>query len=406
MTATSTTPSATSTPDLLDPAALAAALAVPDLSGPATAAGAAHALSLLVPLATGALATAWGVPVRTVRTHPLVPVEDNYDRLGYAPDAVTRDARYTRYASETCVLRSHTSAGVPYALRHLAAEADAAPDDVLLALPGLVHRRDAIDRLHTGTPHQMDLWRVRRTEPPLVVPDLLDMVGRLVETLLPGRAWRTTPAVHPYTTEGVQVDVREDGTWVEVAECGLAAQPVLERAGLVGWTGLALGMGLDRMLMLRKGLPDIRLLRSTDPRVAGQLHDLSPYRPVSSQPPVRRDLSIALRPPVDVESLGDRVREALGPEASSVELVDLRSQTAYEDLPSAARDRIGLRPGQVNALVRLVLRPLDRTLTDADANDLRDRVYAALHEGSAGQWVAEPSRRHGAGGSRRRDSNP
>jgi phenylalanyl-tRNA synthetase beta subunit len=57
-------------------------------------------------------------------------------------------------------------------------------------------------------------------------------------------------------------------------------------------------MGLDRALMLRKGIDDIRLLRSTEPRIAAQLFDLSPWRPVSCQPPVRRDLSIV----VDVRS--------------------------------------------------------------------------------------------------------
>lgn len=57
------------------------------------------------------------------------------------------------------------------------------------------------------------------------------------------------------------------------------------------------------------------------------------------------------------------------------------SRTASAELPPAARDRLGIEPGQENLLVRLVLRPLDRTLTDAEANDLRDRVYRAIHQG-------------------------
>ncbi len=312
-------------------------------------------------------------------------MDDNYDRLGYEPAAVTRDARYTRYVSESCLLRSHTSAGIPYALRTLAAEVDA-PDDVLLALPGVVYRRDSIDRLHSGTPHQLDLWRVSRSRR-LDEHYLEDMITRLVRVLLPGRQWRTTPAVHPYTTHGRQVDVLVDGEWIEIAECGLAASHVLRGAGLRGWTGLALGLGVDRVLMLRKGLPDIRLIRSTDPRVSSQLRDLAPYQPVSNRPAVRRDLSIALQPPVEEELLGDRVRDALGADAAAVETVELLAQTPYEAVPPVARDRIGLGPAQVNALVRIVLRPVDRTLTDAEANALRDRVYAALHEGAVAQWA-------------------
>lgn len=54
------------------------------------------------------------------RCGALVAVEDNYDRLGYRHDEVTRDARYTRYLSDTVMLRSPTSAGVPPILRTLA----------------------------------------------------------------------------------------------------------------------------------------------------------------------------------------------------------------------------------------------------------------------------------------------
>jgi phenylalanyl-tRNA synthetase alpha chain len=48
---------------------------------------------------------------------------------------------------------------------------------------------------------------------------------------------------------------------------------------------------------------------------------------------------------------------------------------------------MGMRAGQKNVLVRLVIRDLSRTLTAAEANDLRDRVYAGLHEGAAYEWA-------------------
>ena len=44
-----------------------------------------------------------------------------------------------------------------------------------------------------------------------------------------------------------------------------------------------------------------------------------------------------------------------------------------------------------HAGVRLVLRPLDRTLTDGEANVLRDKVYVALHEGGVDEWAAAAS---------------
>jgi phenylalanyl-tRNA synthetase alpha chain len=272
---------------------------------------------------------------------------------------------------------------IPPALRALGAV-----DDVLLACPGLVYRRDAIDRLHTGTPHQLDLWRVvdgARRGGPMVVDDLSEMIAVVVAAALPGAdGVRTMPAVHPYTSDGLQIDVSWRGEWVEIGECGLAALPVLRGGGLPdSASGLAMGLGLDRLVMLRKGIPDIRLLRSSDPRVVAQLGSLDgAWRPVSSHPPVRRDVSVAVGPDVDDESLGDRVRSVLGADADAVESVEVLTSTAGSALPAAAVERLGLLPGQRNLLVRIVLRHVDRTLTDAEANVLRDRIHAAIHEGT------------------------
>jgi phenylalanyl-tRNA synthetase alpha chain len=364
----------------LTPGQLARDLAVRDLTDPTQAV---HAIQLLVEAAVASLAAAWNCQVRWHRGPRVVPVADNYDRLRIPPDAVTRDVRYTRYLDQHRMLRSHATAMIPAALHALATDPT---DDALLVCPGVVYRRDAIDRLHSPTPHQLDLWRISRR--PLGHHDLEQMARLLVERLTPGRRWRWEARLHPYTLEGRQVDVGWDDTWVEVAECGLAHPKVLERAGLAGWSGLALGMGLDRLLMLRKGIPDIRLLRSTDPRIAGQLTDLAPWRPVSSMPPVRRDLSVAVEAYDTAEDLGDRIREALGPDVDAVEEVAVLAETGYEQLPAQAVARLGIRQGQKNLLVRVVLRHLERTLTDAEANQLRDRIYAALHQGSAHQWAA------------------
>ena len=227
------------------------------------------------------------------------------------------------------------------------------------------------------------MWRI--SSRPLGTGNLEQMIGLLLAALVPGLPVRTARRRHPYTEAGRQLDVWTGSDWVEIGECGLAHSGVLGRAGLAGCTGLALGLGLDRLLMLRKGIPDIRLLRSADPRVASQMQDLAPYRLISSHPPVRRDLSVAVGSGEDDETLGDRVREALGPDADAAEDVRVLSSAGPADLPPAAIARLGLQPGQRNLLIRVVLRRLDRSLTDEEANVLRDRIYTAIHEGSGSQ---------------------
>ena len=366
----------------LRPEQLRLDLALRDLSDPAEGR---HAIQILVDRAVAALSRAWGCEVRWCRGARVVPVADNYDRLGYAAGAITRDARYTRYVDAGHMLRSHSSAMIPPALRRLAGEPGA---DVLLVCPGIVYRRDAIDWQHTGTPHQLDLWRITRRA--MRGADLEQMIAVLLEALAPGLPHRQQPRTHPYTRHGRQADVHQDGRWVEVWECGLAHPRVLAAAGLPGWGGLALGMGLDRLLMLAKRIPDIRLLRSGDPRVAGQMLDLAPYRRVSSMPAITRDLSIAVADDDDAETLGDRVRDALGAEARCVEEVRVVSATAYRQLPASAIGRLGARPGQKNILLRVVLRDLDTTLTGEAANALRDRIYRALHRGTGYQLAERP----------------
>ncbi len=318
----------------LSPAQLQAALGVRDLCDPGEGP---HAIQIVIDRAVAALSRAWSCEVRWCRGPSVVLVADNYDRLGYPADAITREARYTRYVSDRRMLRSHSSAMIPPALRRLARERRPARD-VLLVCPGMAYRRDAIDWQHSGTPHQLDLWRITRQA--MTGADLDEMIACLLEALVPDLPSRQEPRTHPYTTRGRQVDVRHDGRWVEIGECGLAAPGVLAAAGLGGHSGLALGMGLDRVLMLIKGIPDIRLLRSADPRIASQMADLG-----------------------------------------------VLSATACERLPEAAARRLGARPGQTNLLVRVVLRDLERTLTNEAANSLRDRIYLAVHQGTRYQWA-------------------
>ncbi|MGH3197474.1 MAG: hypothetical protein ACRDNT_16410 [Streptosporangiaceae bacterium] len=166
-------------------------------------------------------------------------------------------------------------------------------------------------------------------------------------------------------------------------------------------------MGLDRMLMLIKGIPDIRLLRSADPRIADQMADLARCQRVPSMPPITCDLSVAVAHDEDEETLGDRVRDALGSDAlgsdalgsdaQCVEEVRALSATDCDRLPVSAARRLGAKLGQAgpsgakrgqkNLLVRVVLRDLEKTLTNEAANALRDRIHLAIHQGTEYQWA-------------------
>jgi phenylalanyl-tRNA synthetase alpha chain len=198
--------------------------------------------------------------------------------------------------------------------------------------------------------------------------------------MLPGCEWRTVPSPHPYTEDGVQIDVKWQGQWVEVGECGRIASAILQNAHLTTHSGLAMGLGLDRLLMIRKNIPDIRLLRHSDSRVQEQMQDLSAYQPVSMMPATVRDLSLVVSEQEDIDTLGDKIRQQYNNYAV-IESLAVVNETPYRELPESARLRLGLEPDQKNLLLRLVIRAMDRTLTSQEANDVRNGVYRLLHQG-------------------------
>src|SRR5690606_29352197 len=120
----------------------------------------------------------------------------------------------TRYVRTDLLLRTQTSAMIPGALRMIV---PAHYDDVLLVCPGLTYRRDAIDRLHVGEPHQLDLWRIARRS--LGRSDLEEMMGLAADAMLPNARLTLSPASHPYTVDGLEVHAQIGDRSVEILEC-------------------------------------------------------------------------------------------------------------------------------------------------------------------------------------------
>jgi phenylalanyl-tRNA synthetase alpha chain len=356
-------------------AQLSTTLAKRDLSNPEEGI---HAVNIVVDQIDQALRKAWSISPEVHRRLPIVTVAENYDRLYYPGDAPARSERYARYLGHNLMLRTQMTSSIPELLSQIRGE----EVDRVLLCPGIVYRRDCVDRSHVGEPHQLDIWRITDGTR-LNDGDLRDMIACIVEALLPGRHWRIQATDHHYTTDGLEVEVEIDGRWLEILECGLIHPRLLVDAGLEPdlWSGLAMGIGLDRMVMLIKGLDDIRLLRSTNTQVARQMDNLNPWQPVSKYQATTRDLSIAIHSGTELEEIGDRLRLALGDEAELIEDVSLLSRHPASALPQKVRERLGLRLDQENLLLRIILRSIDGEIGREAGNQIYDRVYTALHEG-------------------------
>lgn len=330
-----------------------------------------HCMQLIMNEVIDALKEYWNCPATIYRENPIVTVEDNYDKLKIDKESVLRSEVYTRYVDDNHVLRTMASVMVPRGLQSI-------KDDIkpsrLLACVGLVYRRDQIDRIHSGVHHQMDLWYT--SENPVSEQDMQDMINIIVKVVTgkENSEYTTIPKIHPYTIDGREIDIIVDGKPLEILECGITSPKILEENGCKGKYGLALGLGLERILMVRKGIKDIRLLRSTNEKVLSQMNDLEPYKEVSSMPPVIRDISVVVDKNLDVELLGDMVKDS-GVDTHIIEEVKILSETQYEELPDIAKERLGIEEHEKNILVRITLRSLERTLTNEECNTYRDIIY-------------------------------
>ena len=140
----------------------------------------------------------------------------------------------------------------PFLVRRVGAPASPAG-----AGPG---RTQAQGGIHLGNPGQITI----RVQAAGVKGDMLTVVKGVASTAAPDWQLRIVDSPHPYTKGGMEVNAVKDDRDIEILECGLIQDEILARAGLDPAThsGWALGMGLDRLLMTLKGLPDIRYLRS------------------------------------------------------------------------------------------------------------------------------------------------
>ncbi len=339
-----------------------------------------HAIGIITDEIIKSLQSKYTIQPSIIKDSPIVDSKNNYDNLYYPQDTITKSSRYTRWINDTTLLRTQMTSSIPPALKSV-------NKDTLLICPGIVYRRDVVDKTHVGEPHQMDIWRITNDKV-YNREDLLDLVQCVIDVVLPGVKWRYNETSHYYTKDGIEVEVYVNDTWLEILECGLALPKLLDDSGLDSnvWSGLAMGIGLDRSVMLRKGINDIRILRSQNPRIQKQMSDLSPYVEVSTQPSIIRDMSIAVDNDIDIEQIGDRIRTLI--ESNIIEEINIKGEWLYSDLPIHVSKRLGMNENMKNVLLSVVIRPLDITMTSEEANGIYDYLYKNLHMGDVGYYRA------------------
>ena len=201
----------------------------------------------------------------------------NLTALNIPQDHPARDMQDTFYLSPDYLLISQTSAAQIHVMENK-------KPPLKILSPGKVFRSDD-DATHSPMFTQMEGLVVDKG---ITLCDLKGMLDLLVKKIFgEGTTTRLRPSYFPFTEPSVEVDVScfecggkgcrlcKGTGWIEVLGAGIVNKKVLENCGIDSeeYSGLAFGVGIERLAMLKYGINNIKLLYESDLRVLEQLDD-------------------------------------------------------------------------------------------------------------------------------------
>ena len=198
------------------------------------------------------------------KDHPAREMQDTFWLK--EPKSVQPTTNNRRLTTSRRLLRTHTS---PVQIRYMEEKLKAGiKPPYRIIVPGKVFRNEATDATHEAQFFQCEGLYV----------DKVVSLAQLKWTLLyffkkylgQDAAIRLRPSFFPFTEPSVEVDVKYGNKWLEMAGAGLVHPNVFKSIGLEGYTGFAFGSTIDRLIMVKYGVPDIRQLYSGDLRLVNQ----------------------------------------------------------------------------------------------------------------------------------------
>ena len=212
----------------------------------------------------------------TVEEGPEVELDYyNFEALNIPKNHPARSEQDTFYINDNLVLRTQTS---PVQIRVM--ENQAPP--IKMIAPGKVYRSDAVDATHSPIFYQMEGLVIDKG---VTFADLKGTLELFAKKMFGDKVkTKFRPHHFPFTEPSAEMDatcvvcegkgcrVCKGSGWIELLGCGMVHPEVLRNCGIDPevYSGFAFGFGVDRMVMLKYGIDDIRLLYESDMRFLDQ----------------------------------------------------------------------------------------------------------------------------------------
>ncbi|MCA0330857.1 MAG: phenylalanine--tRNA ligase subunit alpha [Actinobacteria bacterium] len=195
----------------------------------------------------------------------------NFDALNLGPDHPARTMQDTFFVGSEdsgVVLRTHTS---PVQIRSMLDR----PLPIYVACPGRVYRTDELDATHTPVFHQVEGLVV---DEGITMADLKGTLDHFATAMFgPEARTRLRPSYFPFTEPSAELDLwfpqaKGGPRWIEWGGCGMVNPRVLRACGIDPdrYSGFAFGMGIERTLMFRHDVTDMRDMVEGDVRFTTQ----------------------------------------------------------------------------------------------------------------------------------------
>lgn len=297
----------------------------------------------------------------------IITTEQCFDLLNAPKDHPSRKETDTYYLDETHILRTQMTAfwsfylKDPEVLKRLEQEGE-----IKALAPGIVYRKDEIDKSHYPAFHQIDGLLICKKDKKIITQqDLKDVQTDLAKGIFGDNIeYKFLDDTFPYTIESLEMDIMFNGNWLEVNGAGLVNPIVMKTFGIDPeiYNGWAFGFG-ERLAMIKMGIPDIRVLWSEDPRITSQFKDInSTYKEVSKYPESSRDISFIIDKNINLNNYYEIVRDFAENLIEEVKLVD-----EFENDEKFGVDK-------KSYTFRIVYRSPERTLTNEEINIIQEKI--------------------------------
>jgi phenylalanyl-tRNA synthetase alpha chain len=209
----------------------------------------------------------------------------NFDALNIPADHPARESQDTFWLTDGNLLRTHTS---PVQVRTMRRFSQHFEPPLKVIVPGRCFRAETVDKSHEHTFYQMEGLVVDRG---VSTANLIHTMKTCLRRVLArdDLKVRLRPGFFPFVEPGFELDVNcpfcsgngcsvcKQSGWIEILPCGMVHPVVLQQGGIdpEQYTGFAFGMGLQRVVMLRYGIDDIRLFMGGDLRFLRQFPGVS-----------------------------------------------------------------------------------------------------------------------------------